>query len=515
MDNKKPKLKKSDLSITVLLIIGILATVNFFSYDIFYRADLTQNKVYSISDASKRAVGELEDIVNIKAYFSGKLPSQLLTLRQEVEDTLGEYVAYSGGKIRLEIIDPDTDDKLKQELQFKGIPELTFEVVEKDKRELVKGYLGLVISFGDKVETIPALKQDTRNLEYQLTTKIKKVVSAETPTVAFLTSQGAADMEKDLSAVKESLSELYAIKEIKLEEKDPKIDEEIDTLIIVGPKEKFNEDQLKAINSFFSRGKSLIALYDGVKIGDGLNASANESGLDTLLAKYGITVNKDLVADSQSGMASFSQGFFSFSTPYPFWPKITGTGFDQEYSAVSSLENVVLPWASTLTLDDAKFGNAKVSKLLNSGTRSWTQSGQFSIMPNQPLTPSSELKERLLAVAVLGELDNPYPKGGDSNKFPAKLIVVGDSDFAFNGFVANNPDNLNLMLNLVDSVSLDSDLIEIRSKDVSSRPLDEDLNDAKRMSLRYFNVFGITAIVIAFGVARYFMRRKSRFADEL
>jgi len=68
--------------------------------------------------------------------------------------------------------------------------------------------------------------------------------------------------------------------------------------------------------------------------------------------------------------------------------------------------------------------------------------------------------------------------------------------------------------NIVDAVSLDSDLIQIRSKDISERPLDK-ISDGKKSALKHFNVWGVTLIVLIFGLARYSMRKKSKFADEL
>jgi len=82
----KKLLKNSDFGIAVIIIIGILVVVNFFSYQIFYRWDLTDNKDYSISKASKKTVQNLDDIVNVKVYFSRNLPSQYITLEQEVGD---------------------------------------------------------------------------------------------------------------------------------------------------------------------------------------------------------------------------------------------------------------------------------------------------------------------------------------------------------------------------------------------------------------------------------------------
>ncbi len=507
---------KTDMSITIILLIGILIVVNFFSYNIFYRLDLTENKIYSISDATKKTVAGLDDIVNIKAYFSDNLPSQLLSLRQEVEDVLDEYSAYSGGKIKISFIDPGEDETLQQELYYKGIPQLTFDVVEKDKRQLVTGYMGLAISFGDSVEVIPAIKQNVSDLEYQLTTKIKKVTNQKSVVLGFLTSQGTVSLQDSLKTASQSLRDIYTIREVKLEEDEPTIDSDINTLIIVGPKEQFSEDQLKAINKYVFQGGGLLVLLDGVAIGDGLIVNPQATGLDTLLDKYGIKINSDLVADKSSGMASFSQGFFSFSTPYAFWPKITGDGFANNYSAVSGLENVILPWVSSLDIDEAKLASAQKNILITTTDNSWTQTKDFQIIPNKIPAVTSGLGKHNLAVAINGELKNAYPEEGSLDTFLGKIIVVGDSDFVADSFVANNPDNLNLFLNLVDSLSLDDDLIEIRSKAATSRPIDDaNLDDSKRAAFRYMNVLGVTVLVIIFGIVRYYMRRRNRFVDDL
>lgn len=513
---KNTKLKKLDLSVTVALIIGILVVVNFLSYSIFARIDLTENKIYSVSTATKNTLTELDDVINIKAYFSNSLPSQLLSLKREVEDVLDEYEAFSNGRIKIEYIDPGDDDKLKQELFMKGIPELTFEVVEKDKRQLQTGYMGITISYGDNREVIPTIKQNLSDLEYQLTSKIKRVTNEEVISVGFLSSQGARSLSESMKAVNQSLAELYAIREISLSEEEPSIDETIDTLVIVGPKEEFNEEQQKTINNFVRRGGALIALLDGVDIGEGLTVNPNSSKISTLLEKYGIKLNQDLVADQRSGMASFSQGFFSFSTPYPFWPRVTSEGFSDEYSAVSGLESVLLPWASSLSIDEEKLGDTQITRLMTSSAKAWTQSATFQIVPNQIPNPSGELGEKTLGVALNGFIEDPYAEEGADSNFEAKIIVISDSDFISDSFIGNDPDNLNLFLNLVDSVSLDDDLIKIRSKVATSRPIDqEDLDDGKKASLRYFNVFGMTVLVIGFGLVRYFGRRRSSFVDDL
>ncbi|MDP2754713.1 MAG: GldG family protein, partial [Nitrospirota bacterium] len=240
MLNKKIK-QKADFGITAIIIIGILAAVNFFSYQIFYRWDLTQNKDYSISKASKQVAGKLDDVVNIKVYFSKNLPSQYISLRQEAGDILDEYAAYSNGKIRVEFIDPGDSEEMKSELYMLGIPELQFNVLEKDKYQIVKGYLGMAVQYGDKTEAIPVV-ENTDNFEYQVTLAIKKVISGKMAAVGFVTSNGTAGLDNEISAAYQKLQELYQTRQVDLA-KEKEIPDDIDTLIIAGPKEKFSEDR--------------------------------------------------------------------------------------------------------------------------------------------------------------------------------------------------------------------------------------------------------------------------------
>ncbi|MCK5211376.1 GldG family protein [Candidatus Parcubacteria bacterium] len=514
MTKKTTRVKKTDLSVTILLILGILVVANFFSYKLFLRLDLTENKIFSISDATRNTMRELDDVVNIKAYFSSTLPSQVLSLKQEVGDVLDEYEAYSGGKVKVEFIDPSDDVDLAQELAIKGIPQLTFEVYEKDKMQLVNGYMGIAISYSDNIEVIPAVKRDTSDLEYQITSAIKKVTVDEMATIGYLSSHGTHSLTESLKAADQGLRELYSVREVSLSEEEPSIVEDIDTLLIVGAKEKFSGDQLRAINAFVVRGGALLILQDGVSIGQGLMAQKNNTGLDTLLKQYGISLNHDLIADKRSGVASFTQGFLTFSSDYPFWPKITNAGFNPDASAVSNLENVILPWASSVVVDTAKISEDSFKYLAFTTNDGWRVSDNFNISPNGSAVPQGEQKRYNLALVVNGTITNAYPEEGAAEKINGKIVVVGDSDFVTDGFLRNNPDNLTLFQNLVDTLSFDEDLISIRSKGVTSRPVKE-LSDGSRATIRYLNIFGLTLLVIALGMLRYFMRRKSRFVDDI
>ncbi|MBI4812732.1 GldG family protein [Candidatus Falkowbacteria bacterium] len=495
-------LKSSNSALTIIIIIGILVVLNFFSYQIFYRLDLTQNKDYSISETSKRTVGELDDVVNIKVYFSENLPSQYINLRQEVGDILDEYVNYSNNKIKVEFIDPKDDSETKRELYMLGVPELQFNVLEKDKYQVVNGYLSMVVGYEDKKEAIPVI-ENTANLEYDVTLAIKKATGKITAVVGFATGNGAANPDKEISVAYKELGKLYETREVDLTA-EKSVPEDIDTLIIAGPKEKFSEDELKAIDAFLTSGGSLLILADGVKVGEGLRAESNDIGLDKLLENYGVQINHDLVLDVSSGIASFSQGFITFSTNYPFWPKVLKSGFDKDNVAVAKLESLVLPWASSLDiLTDKMDKDGRVSYLAKTTKRAWRETSNFNLNPEGPREKGGE-EQYNLAVSIFGKFASAYNQG---NIGQGRLIMVGDSDFLRDNFIRQNPGNLLFFQNLVDSLSLDEDLINIRSKGVTERPIKE-LSESAKAAVRYGNIFGMTLVVVIFGMARYFIRRR-------
>jgi gliding-associated putative ABC transporter substrate-binding component GldG len=498
---------KASLGMNALILAGILIVLNFFAYQIFYALDLTQNKDFSISKTTKDTLKNLDDIVNIKAYFSASLPSQYINLPQEVSDILSGYQTYSGGKVKYEFIDPKDNQDLQSELQIKGIPQLQFNVLAKDKYEVVNGYLGLAIQYGDKTEVIPVV-QDTSNLEYLLTSKIKKLTTKDAPVIAFLSSNGSLSTETDIKEAYKSVSALYDVRQIDLST-DKEIPAEVKTLIIAGPKQAFKKEELQAIDKFVMRGGSLLLLLDGVTVGNSLQASVNKTGLDPLLAAYGLRLNQNLVLDSSAGIASFNQGFMTFNINYPFWPKVIKEDFDQNSTAVAKLESVVLPWASSIdVLQDKLPEGVTVIHLAKSTKEAWTQSEPFNLNPQQEM-PKNKASQYDLAVSVAGKLKSTFGSDTTDN---SRVILVGDSDFLRDSLASGN-DNLIFFQNLVDSLSLDEGLINIRAKGIASRPLNE-LSDSSKASIRYLNVFGLTVLSLVFGLWRYYSRRRSRLADE-
>lgn len=173
----------------IIIVIAIIALVNLLSLRFFGRADLTDGNIFSVSESTRDVVRDLDDIVNIKVYFSKKLPPYLTTLTRQVRDVLDEYRAYAGGNLVVDFEDPAADPETEQRVRSLGVPPVQLNIIEKDKAEVLNAYLGIAILFEDRHEVIPIV-QNAANLEYELTSAIVMVASKEQKTVGFLTGHG-------------------------------------------------------------------------------------------------------------------------------------------------------------------------------------------------------------------------------------------------------------------------------------------------------------------------------------
>ncbi len=503
----KSLVKKDNKMATIFLAIGILIVINFLSYLIFFRLDLTQNKDYSISQVSKKTVRNLDDLVSVKAYFSSNLPAKYLNLKQEVADILDEYSSYSGGKFKVEFIDPNASEEVKEEITKIGIPTLRFNVLKNDAFEVVQGFMALVVSYGDKKEIIPMVP-DTHNLEYNITMIIKKLTSENMPTIGVIVSNLTVD-KNGVKGALGKLSEIYGIVDVDLKAEGA-IPEEIETLLMIGPKEKFTEDDLKKIDSFLMLGKGLVMLVDGVKVEGGMKVSKNEIGLEALLDNYGLKINKDLVLDTSNGKASFSQGPFTVMINYPLWPKVLPDNFNKENVMVADLQSLMLLWASSLNRTK-EIPGFEVYYLARSTPDAFAQKEDYKLNPQENLKTSGESGQYNLAMFATGKLTSAFGQGETEN---AKIVLVGDSEFITDMFLAQNADNLIFFQNIVDGLTLDEDLIKIRSQGITNRPI-KPVEKGLKETMKYANIFGVTILVLIFGLLRYFLRRRSKFVDQL
>jgi gliding-associated putative ABC transporter substrate-binding component GldG len=518
----------TNLFVLVITLTGILAVINYLSLNHFFRLDLTANREFTLSPSTQKALKGLDDVVNIKAYFSRKLPPYLFGLQRELKDLLDEYRALSHGKLKVEFIDPGVDPMLQQKLRFMGIPQVRLNIVEKDQAQLTNVYLGMAILYEDKKEILPVIT-DTENLEYELTSALIKLTRKEFKTVGFLTGHGERAIEGDYSQIRTLLEKQYQV--VKVETKEgKKIGEEINTLVVAGPK-KIGLRDLYEIDQFIMRGGKAIFLVDTVELMEQrLQAFPTECGIVDLLKGYGVTVNSNLVLDLSNVPATFRSGVFTVQLPYPFWVKIQKKNFAPDQPMVNKLDSLVLPWASSLEVIPDKTNLVKATELFKTTPYAFSQQGYFNLDPEQAPPDKSACRSHLMGVLLSGRFKSYFadrekpPAEGIAKNTPAqkgeetikeskgtKIIVVGNSRFLQNQFFEfpQSRGNEVFFLNVIDWLNLGGDLIGIRTRGFVDRPL-KMTSSQERSLIQFVNILGMSIVMVAFGFVRLYLKRRRK-----
>lgn len=528
----------SNALVLSLSVLGILVTLNFFFTHHFVRFDLTENKQYSISESTKNTVASLDDIVTIKVFFSDKLPAQFLQHSQNVRDILDEFDAYASGNLNIQFIDPAHSEETQNEVRSLGIPEIKLNVLEKDKYQVQAAYLGIGIFYLDKHEILPVI-QNTSNLEYDLLTAIKKASSPTLKKVGFTVGHGEHGIgssnqanTNDYTVLSSELQKSYKVHNVDLNVEGSL--DEIDTLVVAGPKSKLTDYELFQIDQFLMQGKSVIFLVDTVNVAPGLTTAPLDTGLNKLLTKYGVTVQQNFIIDAIHESASFTQGFFQFILPYPFWVKAVPENFAIENPIVSHLESLVLTWTSSLSVEDKENIEEEilVQSSNNSGEEVLTGSTPINLDPNQNFAVADP-KQFALAALLRGNFTSAYEGKDiptkiveeeteegiapisnaseriDSSIEEGKIVVIGDSDFISDGTVRDFPQNLAFILNVVDYTTLDKDLINIRAKSIVDRPLDP-IADSEKNIIKIIGIILAPLILCVYGGLRILRRHKKK-----
>ena len=168
------------LKLLIYLIIVVL--VNVAGITLFFRMDLTANKIYSISKASQKVVGTLSEPLTIKVFFTKNLPAPYNNTERYLQDLLQEYAIYANKFFNYRFYnvsaeEGDISDLARQNQQLAnnyGIHPIQIQVVDKDEVKFQRAYMGMVMIHGDLIERIPTITSG-EGLEYQLTTTIQKM----------------------------------------------------------------------------------------------------------------------------------------------------------------------------------------------------------------------------------------------------------------------------------------------------------------------------------------------------
>ncbi len=538
MSKSSERIKSKTMSITsVFLVLGILIFINLLSYRIFYRVDLTERKEYTISETTRRLLRELDDIINVTAYFSSDLPAYHSTIRTQVQDILSEFEAYSNHNLLIRYVDPGGDEELKQRLARMGIPEVPLGEIRRDRQVISMGYMGISIQYGDRGEVIPFVP-NISNLEYDLTAAILKVREPSDQIVAWIGEQTADSQDPTaFSVLHDELNKNYIVRP---EEPGKLRTIPIQTsVVIVDGRTDLPDRALYAIDQYLMNNGNVIFLTDGVNILQfpGLSAQPVSQRIHELLEYYGITVSNTLVADRRHAQAAFSSGQVRFRLPYPLWPMIVSGGFDPDTPSVSQLESLVLPWSSPLKFESENLG-LSIRSLAKTSDVSWLMESPFDLNPQQNWNAITvdDLTQSVLVAEASGTMQSyftdkpiPEPELGPGESFAGpvhdaetvystdngRFIVVASTRFVNNQFLQMHPENIIFFQNIIDSMAMGDALIGIRSRRVTHRPLDFGTTDEKEIEAaktrhRIMGIAFVPSFLIAFGLVRSYVKRRKK-----
>jgi len=147
--NKKEKRCKWSWKAVIAFVILALC-INLVSDKVKARFDLTQERVFTLSSATKKIISQVENEVELSLFVSKKLPVQISYQAQQIKDTLSDYQKFSNGKVKFNIYYPDADEAAKSKAQEFNIPPVQFNVVSQDEFQIKQGYLGIGISLKEK-----------------------------------------------------------------------------------------------------------------------------------------------------------------------------------------------------------------------------------------------------------------------------------------------------------------------------------------------------------------------------
>lgn len=181
-------LRRQAVLFTLLLAANLLAANLWLHRVNNLRLDLTENREYSLSQASRDLLSGLHEPLLLRGYFSEKTHPLLSPLVPRIKDLMSEYAIASGGRVKVSFVDPKLDEKMEMEAtQQYGIKPVPFQVDNRYEASVVNSYFNILVKYGDQYSVLGfndlivveprndgGLDVRLRNLEYDLSKSIKK-----------------------------------------------------------------------------------------------------------------------------------------------------------------------------------------------------------------------------------------------------------------------------------------------------------------------------------------------------
>jgi ABC-type uncharacterized transport system involved in gliding motility auxiliary subunit len=486
----------------VLIALAFLAFNLFSSLSLSgARLDLTEQKLYTISEGTEQILASLEQPVELHFFYSDTIAKDLPALRnyaRRVKEMLKAYEREADGKLKLKVIDPEPfseDEDRAAEFGLQGIP------LQQGGDSLYLGLAGKNAA-GD-VQVIPFFALDQEEfLEYELSRLVQNLAKPQRPVVGVLSGlqiNGGFDMAARQPTAPwmliEEVRQLFQIESLKNDV--DLIPENVSVLLLIHPKQ-LPEQTLYAIDQFVLRGGKLLAFVDPFSEADtqadmpGEVAIDKSSNLDPLFKAWGLRMLPDQVLGDGAYAMAVSMGQGQRAVRHAAWLSLPRQALDSDDIATAALETLTVATAGILEpLEDAK--TSFVPLIQSSLYAMPFDVKRFGLLSNpeeliRELEPTGE--RYTLAARVSGPAQSAYPEGIEGQKDGLKqadtinVIVVADTDMLtdrmwvqvrdFFGQRIPQPwaDNAGFAINALDNLAGSEALISVRSRGRFSRPFE-------------------------------------------
>src|SRR5918999_390840 len=514
MSNLSRRLKRRVLSTSGLfLAAGLFIAANIVANQILTseRLDLTENRLFSLSSGTENILKQLEEPIQLKFYFSAKLLSgapAFLNYGTRIRDMLEEYIAKSGGKLELSVIDPEPFSEAEDEAVGYGIKQLPVNAAGD------MGYIGLVgVNTTDEEKVIPVFQPNKEeSLEYELTKLIYTLTHPKKRVIGVISALpvfGAATDGRPGGGwnIVSLLREVFEVRDLGTEPTE--IAQDVDTLLLIHPK-NLSDQTRYAIDQFVLKGGKALLFVDPSAEEDTASPDPQNpmvmpqtgSNLPDLMEKWGGKLVADKVAADldHAIRVAYAGNRGPQEIEYLPWLRLGPAELNQDDFVTGELNTVNL--GSAGILERIEGATTEFRPLISTGKRSMPYDREAVLFVRDPVGLLENFKpgdkELVVATRIRGPAKTAFPNGRpkkkdddptDPNfvaesKAPINLIVVADTDILadrfwvqFQNFLGMRipstiADNADFVINALDNLGGNDDLISLRSRGHYARPFD-------------------------------------------
>lgn len=550
----KTRWLRFSLFVLVLVLINVLAQ---FAYT---RIDFTKEKRFTLTEKTKEVLKSNKHDVLVTVFLDGDMPAAFKRLRNATKDMLADYKAYANVNFKVVFVDPISgltateQDTAMQQLYQVGIKPTNINIkTDAGFAEKLVFPMALIESNGKRmpVKLLQNLggeasnyeeniNNSIKNLEYVFTSSLKKVISGYNPRIGFTEGNGELS-DAYLFDAMSALADSYVVGRVNLDSITKQGLDSLKMLVIVKPLKTFTEAQKYKINYFVMKGGHVLWSIDQVRMeldslrsGRSFMAANNNLNLDDMLFEYGARVNYEIIADVNCAEIPIATGGPRGDiqmAPWLYYPILLP---DTSNNVVKNLDNIKAEFASTVDTIGSKNVNKRIILTTSPYNKVYTSPKMFNLqmVEEEPTQKAFTSVPKSVGVLLEGNfksvfLNRPIPEG-ITEKFnlpaqskPTKMIVLGDGDIfrnqvaadgspfplGFDRYTQQNFGNKALLLNIVDYFTNEDNLIALRNKEVTIRPLDKTLVRTEKTKWQLVNTVLPIALLICFAIFQHYYRK--------